>query len=130
MKNNGENYDRGGLRRCPSPVRRAVGARAKKAASSLTEPWTVGPMLSGKMLRSRLGARLFASGMSVNKSTLQAVCVATELVHTASLCHDGVVDEPLGGCPDNHSEVSPTGNRDSGNAPVSQFEFLQPKAAW
>lgn len=76
-------------------VRRAVGARAKKATSSLTEPWAVGPMLSGKMLRSRLGARLFANGAPVNESTLQAVCVATELVHTASLCHDDVVDNSL-----------------------------------
>ncbi len=53
-------------------------------------------LLSGKMLRSRLGIRLLANRSSlVDRSALQAVCAATELVHTASLCHDDVVDNSL-----------------------------------
>jgi geranylgeranyl pyrophosphate synthase len=46
----------------------------------------------GKMLRTRLAARL-ACGAGVDSSpALEAACAATELVHTASLCHDDIID--------------------------------------
>lgn len=50
----------------------------------------------GKMLRTRLAARMFESGaVKIASDTLHAVCAATELAHTASLCHDDVVDNAL-----------------------------------
>jgi geranylgeranyl pyrophosphate synthase len=48
------------------------------------------------MLRTRLAARLYEAGaVLLGLDELQAVCAATELTHTASLCHDDVVDNAL-----------------------------------
>jgi len=52
-------------------------------------------LLPGKMLRSRLAARLVEGGLPVDLRTLRHFCAATELVHTASLCHDDVVDNAI-----------------------------------
>lgn len=53
-------------------------------------------MMPGKMLRTRLAGRLCTCDCSsVDRTSLQSVCAATELVHTASLCHDDVVDNSL-----------------------------------
>lgn len=53
-------------------------------------------VMPGKMLRTRLAGRLFTGGFSsVKPSSLEAVCAAIEIVHTASLCHDDVVDNSL-----------------------------------
>jgi len=49
----------------------------------------------GKMLRSRLAARLYAAGYHdgyIEDGQLVRVCAATELAHTGSLCHDDVID--------------------------------------
>ncbi len=49
--------------------------------------------MPGKMLRTRWAARLAESGgVQVSPGTLAAACAATELAHTASLCHDDVID--------------------------------------
>jgi len=47
-------------------------------------------LLPGKMLRTRLAGRLLNG--SPPPDGLEAACAATELVHTASLCHDDVID--------------------------------------
>lgn len=54
-------------------------------------------LMPGKMLRTRLAAQLAASDTTVfsNIETLVSICVATELVHTASLCHDDVIDNSV-----------------------------------
>ncbi len=50
-------------------------------------------LMPGKMLRTRLAAQLAAcDAMHSNIDTLVSACIATELVHTASLCHDDVID--------------------------------------
>jgi octaprenyl-diphosphate synthase len=50
-------------------------------------------LLPGKMLRTRLGARLAAEVLPRSDGfALDRVCAATELVHTAALCHDDVID--------------------------------------
>ena len=76
-------------------VRRVVAARAGKVASTFADHHAVEGVASGKMLRSRLGVRLFVNGAPVADSTLEAVCAATELAHAASLCHDDVIDNSL-----------------------------------
>ena len=53
-------------------------------------------LLPGKMLRTRLAARIFHEAPApVDRMALQGACAATELVHTASLCHDDVVDNAM-----------------------------------
>ena len=53
----------------------------------------LGQLLGGKMLRTRLGARLASSGeVDVDIASLERLCAATEMAHTASLCHDDVID--------------------------------------
>lgn len=50
-------------------------------------------LMPGKMLRTRFGARLaFAGTPRVEPSILEDACAATELLHTATLCHDDVID--------------------------------------
>jgi octaprenyl-diphosphate synthase len=47
----------------------------------------------GKMLRTQLAARLVSSGaVRARSQTVELVCAATEMAHTASLCHDDVID--------------------------------------
>jgi len=47
----------------------------------------------GKMLRTRFAARLHEeASLPVRSDCLTDACVAVELVHTASLCHDDVID--------------------------------------
>jgi hypothetical protein len=49
----------------------------------------------GKMLRSRLGAHLAASGLNAtSEEVIQAACVATELIHTATLQQQTVPRRP------------------------------------
>jgi geranylgeranyl pyrophosphate synthase len=52
-------------------------------------------LLPGKMLRTHLAVRLAQAGAPIDFDTLCACCVATELAHTASLCHDDVIDGGL-----------------------------------
>ncbi len=79
-----------------SGVRLLAEGRMLKALSQSTSGIDVKVMMPGKMLRTRLVGRLCAGGRSsVDRTILQAACAATELVHTASLCHDDVVDNSL-----------------------------------
>ncbi len=79
-----------------SGVRLLAEDRILKALSQSTSGIDVNVMMPGKMLRTHLAGRLWAGGWSsVNRTTLQAACAATELVHTASLCHDDVVDDAM-----------------------------------
>jgi len=53
-------------------------------------------LLSGKMLRSRLAGRLLLSGAgSRNSDIIERAAAAVEMVHTASLCHDDVIDNAM-----------------------------------
>ncbi len=50
-------------------------------------------LTGGKMLRTRLAARLLAEQPAVSDvASLHEACAAMELVHAASLCHDDVLD--------------------------------------
>lgn len=47
----------------------------------------------GKLIRSRLGARLLqGEGVRCTRDEALAVCAASEILHTATLCHDDVID--------------------------------------
>lgn len=47
----------------------------------------------GKMLRTRLAGRLIsAAPVKMSRGSVERICAATEMVHTASLCHDDVID--------------------------------------
>ena len=73
-------------------VRKLVEKRIEALAASLGAREIAAPLASGKMLRTRLGARLARAGRAVDPGVLERICAATELVHTASLCHDDVTD--------------------------------------
>ena len=68
-----------------SGVRLLAEGRILKALSQSTSGIDVKVVMPGKMLRTRLAGRLCDGGWSsVDHTTLQAACAATELVHTAS----------------------------------------------
>ena len=53
-------------------------------------------LLPGRMLRTAFASRLLeCGGLTVETERLASACAATELVHTASLCHDDVIDNGL-----------------------------------
>lgn len=54
------------------------------------------PLPAGKMLRTRLAERLLGgAALRAEERTVAHVCAATELLHSASLCHDDVIDGGL-----------------------------------
>ena len=73
-------------------VREIVAARVGNVAAGLVDLDTT-QIMPGKMLRSRLAARLVAGGLdSGHWSDTARLSAAIELAHTASLCHDDVID--------------------------------------
>jgi geranylgeranyl diphosphate synthase type I len=53
-----------------------------------------GLLAPGKILRTQLAARLTAAGVcGASLETITDACVAVELAHVASLCHDDTIDE-------------------------------------
>ena len=75
-----------------SEVRRIIGDRVQRLAPELGDS-DLAQLLPGKMLRSRLAGRLIAGGVgAADRPDVVRLCAAVELVHTASLCHDDVID--------------------------------------
>ena len=76
-----------------SRVRDLMATSARKLSHSLTSDVPLGQLLPGKMLRTRLACRLAAgNAQAPGERTLGLICAAVEMVHTASLCHDDVID--------------------------------------
>ncbi|MFW6189136.1 MAG: polyprenyl synthetase family protein [Planctomycetota bacterium] len=74
-------------------VRGTVATRLERVSSVLGDAVGSQDLLPGKMLRSRLGGRLTADGgLETAARSTWRTCAAVELVHTASLCHDDVID--------------------------------------
>lgn len=74
-------------------VRDLVAVRAANVAPLAGGEDVILPIACGKMLRTRFGAQLTGRRAGqIDAGSLRAVCAAVELVHTASLCHDDVVD--------------------------------------
>ncbi len=79
-----------------SSVRLLVTERARNSLPPDGVEANVAMFAGGKMLRTRLAARLIAEQAAVSDaSALEKACAATELVHAASLCHDDVLDNAL-----------------------------------
>jgi geranylgeranyl pyrophosphate synthase len=77
-------------------VGRLLDARVAAAIPSQGTAGGTAQLTPGKMLRTRLAARL-ATGVSepLDLNVLAHCCAATELIHTASLCHDDVIDDGM-----------------------------------
>lgn len=90
------NATREGLNGFVAGVRRIIGERLERIAADVRLAVSPEQLMPGKMLRTRLAARLLASGsVPADSPTVARACAATELVHTASLCHDDVIDNAV-----------------------------------
>ena len=77
-------------------VRRLIERRLAEVAGSLLRAEGLRQLMPGKMLRTRLAARLAESCASgPGPEVMERACAATEMVHTATLCHDDVIDGAL-----------------------------------
>lgn len=74
-------------------VEELVRTRVNDAAVPLTGEKMAEALAPGKMLRTRLAARLVNSGATpAVREKAKLVCAATEIAHTATLCHDDIID--------------------------------------
>ncbi len=79
-----------------SQVKHIIAARTEKVVSSTLCPLDIESIIPGKMLRSRLAARLMMCDSNPpNLEVIVSACAATELVHTVSLFHDDVIDNGM-----------------------------------
>lgn len=79
-----------------SQVRRLTSNQIGEVSSVLGKDVKISQFVPGKMLRTRLAAWLTQQdNLSIDLLTLQQLCSATEIVHTASLFHDDVIDNAL-----------------------------------
>jgi len=75
-------------------VRALAAARCRRMAARLGERIDAAALGPGKMLRARLAGRLAAcESMPADRDELVRLAAAVEMLHTASLCHDDVIDD-------------------------------------
>jgi len=71
-----------------------VKSRVEKVVASVALPEVATALIPGKMLRPRFGARLLDGALDPGRmETLAQLFAAVEIAHTASLCHDDVIDK-------------------------------------
>lgn len=75
-------------------TRQLVAERISASLGALQPPLDLEVLLPGKMLRTHLVQHLLGQ-MPGDMDTLCRGCAAVEIVHTASLCHDDVIDGGL-----------------------------------
>lgn len=76
-------------------VSERIGSRLE-SVSALAGVEDAGCLQGGKMLRSRLAGRLMLSGCGgAEPELVERSAAAVEMVHTASLCHDDVIDSAV-----------------------------------
>lgn len=77
-------------------VRRLVEERVAALPLPLDGHIRTAQLVPGKMLRTRFAAWLAEYGLvTIGFRSLTCACAATEMAHTASLCHDDVIDGGL-----------------------------------
>jgi len=93
---NGADLNEAGYKDFLSRVKKLVETRIVKMTSLCDCVIDPASFMPGKMLRTRMAARLIASDHDDRRTDVMiAAGAATELVHTASLCHDDVIDNAL-----------------------------------
>jgi len=75
-------------------VRELVADRVRELVDAIGAEATTDQLLPGKMLRTRFAQSVF-DGSGDDAATASRACAAIELAHTASLCHDDVIDNAL-----------------------------------
>jgi geranylgeranyl pyrophosphate synthase len=74
-------------------TRHLVSTRLSAVAARFAKAVPADLLVPGKMLRTRLAARLAGCSASPPAApVLENLCGATEIIHTASLCHDDLID--------------------------------------
>ncbi len=74
-------------------VRGMVEAGVREATAPLPLSQELAQLAPGKLLRTRFAARLVEHHAARGDiGTLKSACAAVEISHTASLCHDDVID--------------------------------------
>jgi len=76
-------------------VRRNTADRLADALSPIGAMAERDLLAPGKMMRTQFAARFLEALPGADSRAVEACCVATELVHTGSLCHDDVIDGGL-----------------------------------
>lgn len=77
-------------------VKRLVAGSLQELVEPLTGPDAARALAPGKMLRTKAAARVACSDAGgAPLDFVQRACAAAELLHTASLCHDDVIDSAL-----------------------------------
>jgi geranylgeranyl pyrophosphate synthase len=74
-------------------ARQLIRQRLEEALRPIEYPLDIAGLLPGKMLRTHLADCLLRfSTAAVDPRWITQGCAATEMIHTASLCHDDVID--------------------------------------
>lgn len=77
-----------------SQIEKGVASRLVPITAALgTQTPLAGVLVTGRLLRSSLAARICLSDASPRDHNVIGVCVAAEILHTATLCHDDVIDQ-------------------------------------
>ncbi len=74
-----------------SRVQRLITERVGAIALAVGKAENFSQLMPGKLLRTRLAARLADVGLGPTGSSLEPLCAATEMAHAATLCHDRVM---------------------------------------
>ena len=77
-----------------SEIEKGVASRLVPITAALgSHTPLAGVLVTGRLLRSSLAARICLSDASPRAHNVIGVCVAAEILHTATLCHDDVIDQ-------------------------------------
>lgn len=78
-------------------MRHIIEQRVSAVVTPAAGPLAAQTLTPGKMLRTRAAARVLSCNASsgADVAAVERACAAVEMVHTASLCHDDVIDNAM-----------------------------------